>query len=169
MREFAEEARAVLIAYDQQTQRALEWFDHEQPLYWQRQIRLRYEEVARCRGALENCQMRVVAGERPACLEEEQAYRRAKQSLEQAREKPDQIRKCAIRVHREVDEFRARTAGFRRRIEGEIPQILGLLERTLSILEQYTEPTASEETTEPPPSNPGQTGGRRGAEPPNGK
>lgn len=164
MREFEEEARAVLIAYDQQIQRALEWLDHEQPQYWQRQIRLRFDEVARCRNALENCQMRVVAGERPACLEEEQAYRRAQRSLARAQAKPDQIRKCAIRVHREVDEFRARTATFRRRVEGEIPQILGLLERTLSILEQYTEHNVGGDNAERPPSDPSEAGEPRGVE-----
>ena len=147
VREFEDEARNVLIAFDQQTQRALEWLDHEQPMHWQRQIRLQYDEVARARSALANCEMRVVAGDRPSCIEEEKALRAAKQKLEQALEKPDQIRQWAIRVHREVDEFRAKTSGLRHAIESDIPHVLGLLERTLSILEQYTErPIGQRET-----------------------
>ena len=139
VREFEDEARNALIALDQQIQRSLEWLDHEQPLYWQRQIRQQYDEVARARSALENCEMRVVAGDRPSCIEEEQALRKAKQRLQRALEKPDEVRQVAIRIHREVDEFRAKTAGLRHLVEGDIPRVLALLERTLSALEQYTE------------------------------
>lgn len=161
---FEEEARRALITLDQQVTRALEVFDTELPRYWQQQIRKQYDEVARTRSALETCQMREVAGDRPSCIEEEKAFRLAKQRLQYALDKPDIVRRWAIQVHQEVDEFRARTGGLRRVIDADLPRLVGLLERTVSILDQYSERAAEgEQQTEPkaedatPPAKPEST------------
>lgn len=137
LRRFDDEATSVLLALDQQIQRALHWLDHEQPAYWRQQIRRQYDEVARTRSAWENCMLRTVAGDRPTCLEEEQAHRAAKKRLEVALSKPDEIRKWTIKVHQEVDEYRARVGRLRHRLESGIPQTIGLLERTQAALQSY--------------------------------
>ncbi len=139
LRQFDEEALSVLLGLDQQIQRALYWLDHEQPAYWRQQIRKQYDEVARTRTAWENCMLRTVAGDRPSCLEEEQAHRAAKKRLEIALSKPDEIRRWAINVHQEVDEYRGRVARLRHALEGGIPKTIGLLERTQASLESYVE------------------------------
>lgn len=147
---FEEEARRALITLDQQVTRALQVFDNELPRYWQHQIRKQYDEVARTRSALETCQMREVAGDRPSCIEEEQAFRRAKQKLQYAVDKPEIVRRWAIQIHQEVDEFRARSGGLRRIIDVDLPRLVGLLERTISILDEYSERAADDhEWTEP--------------------
>ena len=139
LRRFEDEASQVLLALDQQVNRALHWLDHEQPAYWRAQIRRQFDEVARTRTALENCLLREVAGDRPSCIEEEKAHRAAKRKLELALAKPEQVRRWAIRVHREVDEYRGRIGRFRQALEGDIPRALALLERTQASLERYLE------------------------------
>lgn len=139
LRQFDDDASGALLSLDQQINRALYWFDHEQPMYWRQQIRKCYDEVARTRTAWENCLLRTVAGDRPTCLEEEKAHRKAKKQLEIALQKPELVRRWAIKVHQEVDEYRGRTGGLRRVLDSEIPKTLGLLDRTAATLESYAE------------------------------
>lgn len=139
LRQFHEEASNVLLGLDQQIGRALHWLDHEQPAYWRQQIRKEYDEVARTRTAWENCMMRVVAGDRPSCIEEERAHRAAKRKLEAALAKPDEIRRWAIKVHQEVDEYRGRIGRLRHALESTVPKTIALLERTQGSLLSYIE------------------------------
>ncbi len=137
LRQFEDEASQSLLAIDQQVTKALQWLEEEQPAYWRSQMRRQYDEVARARNALENCQMRVVAGDRPSCLEEEKALRAAKKRLEIATAKPDIVRSWAIKVRREVDEYRGRIGKLQQTLDGEVPRTLALLDRTQAALDSY--------------------------------
>ena len=134
---FGDDAGSALLSLDQQINRALAWLDNEAPAYWRRQIRSCFDEVARTRTAWENCLLRTVAGDRPSCLEEEKAHRAAKRRLEIAVQKPEEVRKWAIKVHREVDEYRGRIGRLRHCLEAEVPRTAALLERTRRVLEEY--------------------------------
>jgi hypothetical protein len=134
---FGDDAGSALLSLDQQINRALDWLDNEAPAYWRRQIRSCFDEVARTRTAWENCMLRTVAGDRPSCLEEEQAHRAAKRRLEVAVRKPEEVRAWAIKVHREVDEYRGRIGRLRHCLEADVPKTIALLERTRMILEEY--------------------------------
>lgn len=150
LRQFDDDASGALLSLDQQINRALYWLDHEQPKYWRQQIRRCYDEVARTRTAWENCLLRTVAGDRPSCLEEEKAHRKAKQQLQVALDKPELIRRWAIKVHKEVDEYRGRIGRLRRILDGELPKTLGLLERTAATLESYADTKRQPAQTDEP-------------------
>lgn len=137
LRCFEDEASRGLLAIDQQANRALQWLEHEAPAYWREQIRRCFDDISRARAALETCRMRKVAGHKPACIEEEKAYRKAKQRLADAEEKAKLVQRWAIRLRREMDEFRGRIGNFRRCLEGDVPRAIALLERTLTSLEAY--------------------------------
>ncbi len=137
LRRFGDDASMALLTLDQQINRALEWLDHDAPAYWRQQIRKCFDDVARTRTAWENCQLRTVAGDRPSCIEEEKAHRAAKRRLEIATEKPNEVRQWAIKVHREVDEYRGRVGRLRHCLEAEVPRAAALLDRTRSTLEAY--------------------------------
>jgi hypothetical protein len=160
LRQFEDEASRVLLALDQQINRALHWLDDEQPAYWQAQIRRQFDEVARTRTAWENCLLREVAGDRPSCIEEEKAHRAAKRRLEFALAKPDVVRRWAIRVHREVDEYRGRVGRFRQVLDRDVPRTLALLERTQAALESYL---AQHAPSEAAPLGQDEPSGREGA------
>lgn len=153
LRCFEDEASRGLLAIDQQANRALQWLEHEAPAYWREQIRRCFDDISRARTALETCRMRKVAGHEPACIEEEKAYRKAKQRLADAEEKAKLVQRWAIRLRREMDEYRGRIGNFRRSLEGDVPRAVALLERTLTSLEAYLGRPLNEPAKDSRPAN----------------
>jgi hypothetical protein len=139
LRTFDDDALRALVSIDEQARGALQWLEHEAPVYWKQEIRRCFDSVSRARAALETCRSRSVAGNRPACLEEMEAYRAAQRKLRQAEEKIDVVRQWAQRVRQEIDDYRGRVMNLRRRLEDEVPRTVALLERTVSTLDSYVE------------------------------
>jgi hypothetical protein len=139
LRLFEDEASRALLGLDEQAKGALEWLEHDAPVYWRAQIRRCFDDVARARSALETCKMKKVAGNTPACIEEQEAYRAARHRLRQAEEMIEVVAKWAQKVRREIDEYRGKIRGFRNCLEYEIPRTSALLERTVTVLESYAD------------------------------
>jgi hypothetical protein len=139
LRTFDDDALRALVSIDEQALGALQWLEHDAPAYWRQEIRRCFDNVARTRAALETCRSRSVAGNRPACLEEMEAYRAAQRKLRQAEEKIDVVRQWAQKVRQEIDDYRGRVMNLRRRLEDEVPRTVALLERTVSTLDSYVE------------------------------
>lgn len=154
LRNFEDEAARALMHIDQQAQAALQWLEHDVPQYWKQQIRRCYDEVARSRAALETCKMKTVAGNRPACLEEQQALRAAHARLHRAEEMIEVARRRAIKVRREYEDYRGRTSSFRLRLEGGVPKTLALLDRTVATLDTYLDRPPEERSVDSPPPSP---------------
>lgn len=147
------ELRVAIIKFQQEAQGGLEsaqmdlhklvaWIEQDRPAYWQGQTRRAFDQVAATRAALASCQMRTVGGHRPACIEEKQAHAKAKRRLEECHEKLKRVQQWAVKLQREVDEFRARIATARRLIENGLPVTLATLDRQIEALEAYAEVTA---------------------------
>ncbi|MCA8996991.1 MAG: hypothetical protein KDA80_08395 [Planctomycetaceae bacterium] len=136
---FAEELERALQSMFLEVQRGREWIEHDRPHYWTVQTRRAFDLVAATRSALNTCQMRTVAGRRPSCIEEKQAYERAKRRLQHCQEQGERIKNWTVKVHHDSDEFHARLARLGRLLESDIPQALALLERTIATLESYAE------------------------------
>ena len=159
---FEEDAAQAIMSLDEQSRRALNWLDHDAMTYWRQEVRKCSDLVARTRSELETCRMRTVGGQRSSCLEQEQAYRAAKQKLQMAEEKIEVVRKWAQRVRRELDDYRGRTMGLRMALERDVPRTVGLLDRTISSLDSYVEharqgdapPAASSAADSPAAPNP---------------
>ncbi|HLJ11551.1 MAG TPA: hypothetical protein VKU82_10190 [Planctomycetaceae bacterium] len=146
LRTFEDDASRSLVALEEQAKGALEWLEHDAPAYWRAQVKLCFDHVARTRTALETCRMRTVAGNRPACLEELEAYRAAKRRLRQAEEKIETVRHWVQRVRREIDEYRGRIMGLGRCLDSDVPRTIALIESTVGALDSYIDrPDAAEE------------------------
>ncbi|MGE0377396.1 MAG: hypothetical protein AB7Q45_18450 [Planctomycetaceae bacterium] len=135
--EFHEEAAAALEMMQMQLHRTLDWVEHERPAYWTKQVQAGFEKVAQTRTQLTTCQMRTVAGRHPSCIEEKQAYERAKRRLAHCQEMVPRVKQWSIKLTQESDEFRGRTAAFARCVENDLPRMIALIERTASALERY--------------------------------
>jgi hypothetical protein len=144
---FLEEANGSLEMIQMELQRAFDWIEHEQPSYWQAQIRRAFDLVAQTRVQLNTCEMRTVAGRKPSCIEEKQAYAAAKRRLQHCQEQVERVKKWNIRIHHDSNEFRGRIASLRRALDRDVPKLLALLERTVRILEEYAEIAPPEEST----------------------
>ena len=139
LRTFDDDALRALATIDEQAQGALQWLERDAPVYWRQQIRLCFDNVSRARAALETCRARAVAGNRPACIEEMEAYRAAQRKLREAEARIDVVRHWAEVVRQEIDEYRGRITGLRRCLENEIPRTVALLERTVATLDSYAD------------------------------
>jgi RecA/RadA recombinase len=153
LKTFEEDAAQAVLTLDEQCRRAQDWLDHDAPAYWRMEIKRCSDLVARTRSELETCRQRTVAGQRSACLEQEQAYRAAQQKLRMAEEKIEVVRKWANRIRRELDDYRGRTMGLRMALERDLPRTLGLLDRTIAALDAYVERTPPSESSGEAPSS----------------
>jgi hypothetical protein len=154
LRTFQDEASRSLSALEEQAQGALQWLEHDAPAYWRQQIRRCYDDVARTRAALETCKMKKVGDQRPACIEEQEAYRQAQRKLREAEEKLEVVRRWRQRVAEEIDEYRGRVGRFRDAVEAGLPRSLALLDRTIKALDAYVdrqEPVEKSTTESPAP------------------
>lgn len=130
-------------------QRALAWIEQDRPAYWTGEVRRAFDNVAATRVALNTCQLRTVAGRHPSCIEEKQAYERAKRRLQHCQDQVEQVKRWTVTIHHEADEFRGRLSSLRQVLDSGIPKTAALLERTLTALEAYAEMTAPLEEESP--------------------
>ena len=137
--QFAEEAGAALESMSAQIHRALDWVEHQQPAYWQQQIKLAFDDVAETRMQLETCRLRTVAGHRPLCIEEKQNHRRAKQRLEYCQQMVPKVKRWTIKFRHEADEYRGRMGQLNHTVKVELPRMIALIDRTATALEKYAE------------------------------
>jgi len=137
LRLFRDDASSSLDMMLMELQRATDWIEHDRPAHWEMQTRKAFELVAATRTALTTCQTRTVAGRRPSCIEEKQAYDAAKRRLQHCQEQKENVRRWTIKVRHEIDEFRSRISALRRRLDGELPKSSLYLDRMASALESY--------------------------------
>ncbi len=136
---FIEDASLALQTMTMELHKSYEWIEHERPYYWNAQVRRGFDQVSQTRAALESCRMRIVAGHRPSCMEEKQAYARAKQRLQHCQDQIKAVKQWANKVRHEADEFRGRMATLQALLEGDLPKAVATLENAISILESYSE------------------------------
>lgn len=138
---YIEDASLALQSMTMEIQKTFEWIEHEQPHYWNAQLRRAFDLVAQTRAAYETCRMRTVAGRRPACMEEKQAYARAKLRLQYCQEQLQVVKQLANKIQHAADEFRGRLSGLLTMLEADLPKAVARLEKMLRTLEAYAEVT----------------------------
>ncbi len=144
MLQFAETATNAITTLQQEVMHFTEWLEHDRPSYWKNRVRDSYDTISQARVALENCKMREVAGNRPACIEEQEALAHAKRDLQQAQEKVETVRRWTINVRHEADEYRGRIGQLERYLESDLLKSIALLDRILTSLEDYASVSTSE-------------------------
>jgi hypothetical protein len=155
LRTFQDQAGHALVSLDEQAQGALQWLEHDAPAFWRAQIRHCYDEVARTRTALDTCRRRAAGDHRPACLEEQEAFRQSQRKLREAEDKLEVVRRWTQKVREELDEYRGRVMRFRESVESGVPRSLALLDRTITTLDSYVErpaPVEAAPVKKPDPS-----------------
>lgn len=136
---YMEEVSLALQSMSMELQKSFEWVEHDRPHYWNGQLKRSFDLLAQTRSSFESCRLRTVAGHRPACLEEKQAYTRAKQRLQDCQDQMKAVKQVSNRLHHDADEFRGRLAGLQAIVDLELPKAIAMLEQTIGILESYAE------------------------------
>ena len=83
--------------------------------------------------------MRTVAGQRSACIEEKQAFDRAKRRLQHCHDQLKFVKQWANKIRHDADEFRGRFGGLIAMLDGDLPKAVAALEKAILILESYAE------------------------------
>lgn len=136
---FVDDASLAVQTMMMELQRSFEWVEREQPYYWNAQLKKAFDLVAQTRSSLETCRMRTVAGQRSSCIEEKQAFARAKRRLQDCQDQMKALRSWANQVRHDADEFRGRLAGLQTLLEADLPKAIALLEKAITILESYAD------------------------------
>jgi hypothetical protein len=148
--QFEEEATNTLDQLERQAQKFLHWLEADTATYWRLEVLRCHEKISRARSALDTALMRKTKDFRPACIEEKDNLRFAKDRLAMAEEKTEKVRRWARVVREEFEEYRGQLNRLRDGLGVQIPRGVSVLDRTLRALEKYTELAPPPAETLPP-------------------
>lgn len=137
--QFEDEASNTLDQLERQAQKFLHWLEADTATFWRLEVLRCHEKISRARSALDTAMMRKTKDFRPACIEEKDNLRFARQRLTMAEEKTEKVRRWARVVREEFEEYRGQLNRLRDGLGVQIPRSVALLDRTLRALEKYTE------------------------------
>ncbi len=137
---FGEDARAALVELDMVIRRAVDWVEHDQKEYWEREIRRGFERVTEARNALETAQStRRFADREPSCIAEKRALEAAQRRLRLAQDKAKLVRHWAALLQHELAEYRGAIGPLAQWLDADLPRAAAALARMLGALEAYVE------------------------------
>lgn len=140
---FAHESRQALSMIDMEVRRSLQWLCHDQPQYWQHEVRRWGEAVNSAKLELQRCRTFKAVGDYvPACTEEKKQLARAQERLRHSEIKFETTRRWARQIQHEVNEFEGRLSQLTSVLDGDLPRAIGTLERMLRALDTYVTTTA---------------------------
>jgi hypothetical protein len=134
---FCRGASDALVAVQMESQRTLDWLQHDQLNYWLRQVRERQEKVVQARNDLNRVRLARASGHESDYTEQTQALRQAQRRLAEAEDKVQRVRRWGQQVRRAIDEYQARARQLADKVEGDPPPIIGVMDRLLGALESY--------------------------------
>ena len=127
-----------------QLNRALQWIDHDVPLYWKEETRRRFNQVAEARTHLANRQRANYSGARAACVDEKKALQKAKRRLEEATAKQKLVQQWGAKLHQAADIFSTRLSRADHLVHHDLPKLAAMLGRMLTALYEYVTVPANE-------------------------
>jgi hypothetical protein len=134
---FGQDANDALAALQLELQRAVDWFEHDRPAYWQQKVRRGWEKIAEARADLERCEMMAMEGSRPACRDEQEALEKAKRELRRAEETLEAVKRWVQAVRHEVTEFQPRIGQLASWLDADLPRGTAALARMIDALAAY--------------------------------
>ncbi len=139
MTTFREEIILVLDEIRHKILHAIDDIERDRPIYWNKQVRRSFDDVATARSRLATCKLSRTADFHPSCIEEKEAMALARRRLQHAQETVDQVQRWSLKLRSEMNDFQGRTAQLDHCIHEGAPQALRFLERAASILESYAD------------------------------
>lgn len=139
LREYAEAVQDVYGTLTLETQRTVDWVDHDRLAFWPAETRRATDRLTEALNALERKQVTVDRSDPPSCTEEKMAVAAARQRLREAEAKVASVRRWVPLVKHQADEYRGVLAKLSHLVETDLPQAIAALERMASALEKYTQ------------------------------
>jgi DNA repair exonuclease SbcCD ATPase subunit len=134
--EFGKDAKDVLCAAEMHIRRMFDWLN-ERGKHWQREIKLRQEEVVRAKIELESRKAMCKDGRGPGTSDQERALHKAKMRLKEAEDKLSSCKRWVPQLQHAVHEYHGPARALAGRLDTDLVQSLALLQRKLEDLERY--------------------------------
>ena len=137
--EFAHDLADVLVMFELEVRRPLEWIENDRPRYWQQQSHKASDGLTEARIALERCELTIGGDERRSCTDERKALQKAKRRVALCEEKLAAVKKWQAAIHKETEDFAVQIARLQAFLDDEIPRGLTTLDRMSAALEKYVQ------------------------------
>ncbi len=135
---FSAEAHRALADLELESHRAVDWFTHDRPKYWETEVRRSQDAVARAKDDLANSKTFKRVGDYvPSCDQEKKVLETAKRRLDHAERKLQAVKHWSRAVEQAVDKFRGPIQQLAMVLDGDVPRAMTLLERMTIALEAY--------------------------------
>lgn len=147
---FGESATSAMASATLETQRFVDWIEHDQVKFWQGELRRREEQLMEAKSALARKRLAATFGDPPRDSEEQALLKKAIRRLEDAQEKLKKLAKWRMLVERAVTEYTGQAQQMTNYLDGELPKAIALFERLIARLEEYaglTSPSNAPATT----------------------
>jgi hypothetical protein len=152
--EFGTKTRDTLSAIDMNIRRTFDWLT-ERLKYWQREIKVRQEEVTRAKIELEQRRNMGRDGRGPGTADQEKNLRKAQARLKEAEEKVASCKRWHPILEHAVREYYGPARALSGALDADLVVALAMLERKLAALDAYlslappvTEPIQAASTTD---------------------
>jgi hypothetical protein len=148
---FTDHAGQSLSTVRADAERFLNWLG-EQFKYWQRQIRVRDEQLAEAKSDLHRCLSATVdAHHVPSCHQEKKLVALAKRRLEEAEEKLSAVKRWMTIVEEAILDFQAHAEPLGSALALDMPRALAEMDRAIARLIEYTQVAPPELSAAAPP------------------
>jgi len=148
---FTDQAGQSLATVRADAERFLNWLG-EQFKYWQRQIRVRDEQLAEAKSDLHRCLSATVdAHHVPSCHQEKKLVTLAKRRLEEAEEKLSAVKRWMTIVEEAILDFQAHSEPLGSALALDMPKALAEMDRSIARLIEYTQVAPPELSAAAPP------------------
>ena len=135
--QFSDRVEQALTILESEMRRVQEWLEHDCPRYWKQQVHQANDDLAQARAELHRCLMFPIADERPSCMEERAAVKRAEARLEYCVEKVERVKHWIAEINREKFEYQGRASRLAGVTEIDVPRAIGVLAKLVERLEEY--------------------------------
>jgi len=148
---FTDQAGQSLATVRADAERFLNWLG-EQFKYWQRQIRVRDEQLAEAKSDLHRCLSATVdAHHVPSCHQEKKLVALAKRRLEEAEEKLAAVKRWTTIVEAAILDFQAHSEPLAGALVSDMPKALAEMDRSIARLIEYIQLAPPELAASAPP------------------
>jgi hypothetical protein len=134
---FGEDVQNALGAVEMEIRRALDWVLHEQPAYWQMQIKRRKEDLAEAQAEAFKRRLQAGQGREVHDSEQREAVRTAQRRMMEAEEKLQRVKKWGPVFQHAVSEYQARARPTGDMLGSDLRVAIELLDRMTNALDAY--------------------------------
>lgn len=134
--DFAAAVERAMVGVDADVNRMTHWLQHERPVHWKHEVRVRENAVQAAKGAISRKQI-IAAPEPASIVDERKALDRAKRKLAEAQRRQEATRRWGVSWERSAMVYKGAAHQLRQAAGGQIPSAIASITRMIESIEAY--------------------------------